>query len=519
MIPAVADPQAFTFGQNVRLRNRKVMPLLGAQALTVPPAFEARWVAAGFSATTPLILLAGQGKVFTLSGGSYVDITNVGGDYTENAQGRYTLELFDGLPIINNGIEVPQVWSPPLPATKLVDLPNWPAAYRCQSLRSFMSHLIALNVTKTSTVYPHLVAWSHPAEPGAVPTSWDITDPTLDAGEFTLADTDAGAIVDGIKFGTQFLILKESAVHAMRFVGGVNRFRVDGVTASYGLFAKDSLRAVPARKGIVFWVDQTALVAYDGNEFGFPFAGKLEDYFFDALDSTRKNEIFAVVNRAVNELQVFFPTENSRGCEQALVWNYKENTTTLRTSVGIAYAAAVIADNLSALISGADLGVPYSEEVLHAENIGFQREVAAGREQIVLEVRPALVEDTGEAFVQDVAITHYGQSPQAYVERLSLPVSNYMRQEYVLDFTRRKIISEVWPHITLGAVDVEIGVQESQQDTIVWSAPMRFNAGEKSVKLTRPAAGRFISVRFRQVGTQPFMLTGFDIEVDVLGES
>ena len=41
------------------------------------------------------------------------------------------------------------------------------------------NYLIALDLTKSGTRYPHMVKWSAAADPGTVPASWDETDRRL----------------------------------------------------------------------------------------------------------------------------------------------------------------------------------------------------------------------------------------------------------------------------------------------------------------------------------------------------
>ena len=86
--------------------------------------------------------------------------------------------VFGGIPILNDGFDVPQAWIGAYStALKLVDLPNWPSGMRAEVLRNFGSYLVAFNITDPLTtsadgghIFPHLVQWSNPAEPGTVPT-------------------------------------------------------------------------------------------------------------------------------------------------------------------------------------------------------------------------------------------------------------------------------------------------------------------------------------------------------------
>ena len=102
-------------------------------------------------------------------------------DYTATANG-WTSTVLGGVPILNPGntTDVPQFWDLNT-ANNCAALTNWPASTYCKSMRTYRNSLMALNVTKTTTNYPYMVKWSHPADPGGVPISWDETDPTMDA--------------------------------------------------------------------------------------------------------------------------------------------------------------------------------------------------------------------------------------------------------------------------------------------------------------------------------------------------
>ena len=65
-----------------------------------------------------------------------------------------------------------------------------------------------LYVKVGTTTYPSRVFWSQPAEPDALPSTFDATDDTADAGWVDLADT-AGDVVDCLPLGDVNIIYKE----------------------------------------------------------------------------------------------------------------------------------------------------------------------------------------------------------------------------------------------------------------------------------------------------------------------
>ena len=93
----------------------------------------------------------------------------------------WTSTLLGGIPILNNGIDPPQQWNLSL-ASRMQALDNWPGV-TCKALRGFKNFPDCAECHEIRRNYPFMVKWSHPAEPGGVPSSWAIDDPTVDAGE------------------------------------------------------------------------------------------------------------------------------------------------------------------------------------------------------------------------------------------------------------------------------------------------------------------------------------------------
>src|SRR6185503_8670264 len=104
--------------------------------------------------------------------------------------------LLGGVPIMNNGVDVPQFWAAYSVATKMANLTNWPATLRAKVIRAFGPYLLACNLTDGAVLKPHDVPWSEPAETGSVTGSWDITVRSTHAGQVSLPDVDSGLILD-----------------------------------------------------------------------------------------------------------------------------------------------------------------------------------------------------------------------------------------------------------------------------------------------------------------------------------
>ena len=82
-------------------------------------------------------------------------------------------------------------------ATHLDDAPVFVTVY-AKSMRAFRSFLVALSINRAGVSYPRVVKWSTEAGIQGVPSSWNETTSTVDAGEYELADS-KGDILDGLQ--------------------------------------------------------------------------------------------------------------------------------------------------------------------------------------------------------------------------------------------------------------------------------------------------------------------------------
>ena len=134
--------------------------------------------------------------------------------------------MLGGILVMANGYDQPQFWAltsgVPSTGTKMADLTNWSAGAGTNhypvAVRAFRSFLVALNLSEAGTPFTRKVKWSTEAAIQTVPSSWDETSSTVDAGEYELADTQ-GKIVDGLPLGDAFMIYKEDSVYSMTYVG------------------------------------------------------------------------------------------------------------------------------------------------------------------------------------------------------------------------------------------------------------------------------------------------------------
>src|SRR5262245_61859086 len=169
-------PEAWTYARNMRAVADGIERIGGQTQVFGTPGVAPHFAIPISTTSQTYWLYTSLTKGYVYDGTTHTDITRVSGDYTAGNTRDWNGTLLGGVPILNNGSDTPQQWATLSPATKLTPLSNWPASTTAKVIRAFGPTLIALNLVESGTSFPHLVRWSHPADPGTVPSSWDYTD-------------------------------------------------------------------------------------------------------------------------------------------------------------------------------------------------------------------------------------------------------------------------------------------------------------------------------------------------------
>jgi hypothetical protein len=216
----------------------------------------------------------------------------------------------------------------PSKTTPLRELKNWPATSSyCRSIAAFKTFLVGLNWSIGGNEYPNLVKWSTEASALSPPNSWVETDATLDAGEYQLSDT-PGKIVDGLPYGDSFLIFKEDSIYIMNYVGTPYIFSFKLLSPTVGLLAKN---AVAEFDNGLFFVGNSDCYITNGQQVTALLPNKLRREMFSDLNGDNYQKVFVVADNQRNEMLACYPAGISSIPNKALIWNWKDNTFSLRS--------------------------------------------------------------------------------------------------------------------------------------------------------------------------------------------
>lgn len=497
--PSDLPANSWSGGRNVRFKNGKASKAQGHEAVfgNLPDDKSPQYALPFLSDNTPYWFICSNESIFRTEGSVYLDVTRTSGPYTADSSFKWNGGFLSGVAVLNNGKDKPQTISANS-GLNFEDLDNWPDTLRAKVVRPYKNYLVALNITKSSVNMPTVVKWSSPADPGGVPFTWDETDPTNDAGENPLADT-AGAIVDGKKLRDQFIIYKEDSVYTMRYVGGVYVFQFQQLFDDVGMLAPN---CVAEFDGKHFVIGQGDVYVHNGVQKSSVIDGKMKNYLFNAIRNSETKATFVVPDYSSSEMWICFQSSgeasSSGFADRAAIWNWQENTWTLRDLPNISYATYGVVDprapddwNSDPLAWDTDSSVWGSSTYNPAKN-KLLLVSAVNKETYVV----------GEVSLFD------GNPFKCTLVRTDL---------YGGDDLHIKNVHSITPHIRGdGNVSVFVGSSNIQDSPVRWQGPYHFAIG-KDYKIDCRISGRYVGVRFEFESQGNWELNGYTIETTKSG--
>ena len=267
-------------------------------------------------------------------------------DYNATAAENWSSTRLGGLLVATNGYDEPQMWplnNSGIPATTvpLRALQNWQSpTYYCKSISAFRTFLVGLNWTKDSVEHPRLVKWSTEAASFNAPNTWNEADATLDAGEYQLIET-TGPILDGLPLGDSFIIYKEDSTYIMNYVGTPYIFSFKTLSPTIGLLTKN---AVKEYEGGHFFIGNSDCYINNGQQITPLLPNRLRREMFSTINGDEYSKAFVAADYMRNEMLACYPSGSATFCDKALIWNWKENTLSIRDLPDLAHINSGIAE-------------------------------------------------------------------------------------------------------------------------------------------------------------------------------
>jgi len=332
---------------------------------------------------------------------------------------------------------------------------------------------------------PDVVRWSHPADSGGLPVTWDETDPNYRAGKVVLAG-EGGDIMDGLPLRDSFAIYRERGISVLDFTGGDFVFNIRSLTESANLVNTNSISEA---KGTHIFISEGDVVANDGNQIRSLMHQRVRRRFASDFNELARDSAFTIHQRESKEIWCCIPSNNYAQAIQAWIYNYRDDTWAVRDLpfiVSADYGPINLAQRTW------DSWAPSSWE----DSVGWWNQgTSTPFDHIIIGV------DNSDP-AQMLALDQGSSVPYTcFIERISFPLTS------VHDVIT---IQSIFPLIEgLGVVEIQFGFQNQAGDSIRWKPWQQFRPGVDR-KIDIRVTGELISWRMRS--DSAFKLTGFDLQ-------
>lgn len=516
LAPYLLPPEAWTDVTNVRYNGDRLERMSGWEETLIPSGgsrlYAPHFIMSLKDDSQTYWLYTSLTKAAVFDGTDDTDITRVvGGDYAANATEDWNGTILGGIAILNNGVDVPQAWLTPSPSTELVALPNWDTNARAKIVRAFGSYLVAFNITESGDRYPQLMWWSHPADPGSVPSSWDYTDPEVDAGRVDLVDPQSGAILEALPLGDLMIVYKTTSIWKIRYIGGQFIMESKQWLEDVGILAARCV-CTYANGTRHFVVTQDDILVHNGNTVDSVVTDRQKQTLFNDLNRDTATTAFCFLNAAKDEVWFCYPTSGDDQPTKALVWNYKRGKGAISYVTGITFRNAAVGD-----LEGADEATWEDGEETWDEEVGAWGEVFRRR---VVVASP----DNSKLYYLDAGTERDGETFPASAIRTGLSVVGRDRRgQWIVDHKTVKMVDSLWPKMSGGPINIRVGYAETVDGPVTWQGYTAFDPDTDMyihvlTDETLPGSGRSIAIEFSTTAAIDWSLAGYKMDLSVLGQ-
>lgn len=509
-IPAhLLPPEAWSDAQNIRFQDNKVLKMTGHALVFDPPTVPPYWALATPNQLETFWMYTGLDDIYTVQNtGTHTKITRASGVYTGAVSDKWNGTVLGGIPVVTNGVDDPQSWSPMSASQLLVDLPNWPANTTCRLIRAFKNFLVALNITESSTIKPHMVKWSHPADPGSIPSSWDDTDKTKDTGEVELSDSQAGLIQDAALLRDVLVIYKDNSTWGMQHIGGQFIFRFFPMFTETGVLTGRCAKALPnAEQHLVMTGDD--LIVHNGQSAESVIDKKWKRFINTNLDPDNFAASYIVHNPVEGEMWFCFPEVGNTFPSLAITIGIKSGTVGVRELAEAAFiGTGVIDESVSGEDWNSDSG-QWNDDTSQWGTRDFFPHT-----QGLLQCDPT----NTKLFKMDATNQLNSVNMTSFVEREGIALVGTDRQgNPKVDIGARKFCRRVWIKASGGPFEVRVGSQQDIGGAITYESAKTFTPGTDEY-IDAAVNGPLLAIRFQSSTDVAWELHGYDMEIEVIGQ-
>tara|TARA_Y100000004_G_scaffold36123_1_gene38736 strand:+ start:894 stop:2762 length:1869 start_codon:yes stop_codon:yes gene_type:complete len=138
--------------------------------------------------------------------------------------------------------------------------------------------------------------------------------------------TDGNEIITAIRSRGQLLIITDTSLHGMQYIGPPYTFGFTQLGANCGCSGPHAAIDV---NGIAFWMGIEAFYLFDGTVKKLP--STVQDYVFEDINLIQRNKVYAGLNSQFNEVTWFYCSLSSDYVDRCVTYNYVENVWSIGT--------------------------------------------------------------------------------------------------------------------------------------------------------------------------------------------
>jgi hypothetical protein len=487
----------FTDLRNFRFRDGAMEKVRGTNAILGSLSATAIWISSITDGINQYWCYGTQQVMYATDGSNHQAISSA--TFTASVDLGYTGGPFHGFMVMNDGAHYPRSWTPGL-ANEVEPLANWPADTFCKVIRGFGDFLVALRITQDGVYNPRLLRWSDAAPIGALPGSWDYTDPTNQAGITEIGQTQ-DELIDCLPLRDVNIVYKQNNTWIMTPVGLPDVFGFRQLFSESGLLTED---CVAALGGYHFAVTDNDVILHDGAQADSLLERTLRKWLFNALDQTYYRRSFVVTDTKEKETWFCFPESGSEFANLALVWSSVNRKPYVRELGTLMSAGA------TGIVGGAIATWNAETQTWDAgTGVWDEANFSPTARRLILAAAAGKL-----AYHGNVGETFNGQPMNCYAVRSNLTLSK--------DLGSVKTVKAIWPVVygTDGdTFTARVGVSNAPAGAVTWSNTYSFTIGSdyKIDTVGARLAGRFVHLRFGYVGSNAMRLAGFHVDWDPVG--
>lgn len=144
--------------------------------------------------------------------------------------------------------------------------------------------------------------------------------------------SDGSKILTGIRSRGQILILTDSSLHGMQYIGPPYTFGFQQLSANCGCIGPHAAIDV---NGVAFWMGTDAFYVFDGTVK--KLACTVQDYVFKDMNQVQGTKNFVGLNSQFNEVTWWYSSYTSDFIDRSVTYNYLENVWSIGTMARTAW--------------------------------------------------------------------------------------------------------------------------------------------------------------------------------------